>query len=274
MKSNTRERVVTYVVLGFFSIITLYPIVGTVLEGLTPESSTATGFHIPWPPDWSNFAAAWTTGEFSIFLRSSAIVAGAVVLTSTILSILAGYAFGTMKFRGRTALFYFALFGLLVPAEATIIPLYYDFNGFGLTNTYWSVILPDVGVSVAFGIFWMRAFFLSAPRSVMEAARLDGASTWSILWRVLVPLARPAILTMMVLQFTWTWNDFLLPLVMLQSPNVTTAPLGISLFVQEFNTQYQQLCAAAVIVASPIVVVYLFLQRHFIRGMISGAMKL
>ena len=166
------------------------------------------------------------------------------------------------------------LLGLIVPSEATIIPLYYDLRGIGLTDTYWSVILPDIGVSVAFGTFWMRAFFLSAPRSLLEAARIDGASTWSVLWRVLVPLARPAILTMMVLECTWTWNDFLLPLVMLQTPNVTTAPLGISQFVLEFTSEYQQLAAAAIIVALPIVIVYIFLQRHFIRGMISGAMKL
>jgi raffinose/stachyose/melibiose transport system permease protein len=268
------ERTVTYVILSVFAAITLYPIVGTVLEALTPESSLATGLHIPWPPDWNNFAGAWTTGQFSLFLRSSAIVAVIVVVVSSVLSIMAGYALGTIRFRGSKVFFYFVLLGLIVPSEATIIPLYYDLRGIGLTDTYWSVILPDIGVSVAFGTFWMRAFFLSAPRSLLEAARIDGASTWSVLWRVLVPLARPAILTMMVLECTWTWNDFLLPLVMLQTPNVTTAPLGISQFVLEFTSEYQQLAAAAIIVALPIVIVYIFLQRHFIRGMISGAMKL
>ncbi len=271
--TTARERIVTFFILCVFAVITLYPIVGTVLEALTPESSTATGLHVSWPPDWRNFASAWTTGQFSLFLRSSAIVAITVVAVSSVLSVMAGYAFGTMRFRGSSLLFYFLLFGLLVPSEATIIPLYYDFRGFGLTNTYLSVMLPDIGVSVSFGTFWMRAFFRSVPPSLAEAARLDGASTWTVLWRVLAPLGRPAILTMMVILFTWTWNDFLLPLVMLQTPNVTTAPLGISLFVQEFNTQYQQLAAAAVLVAIPIVVVYLVLQRQFIRGMIEGTAK-
>lgn len=261
-------------ILTIFSIITLYPIIGTVLEALTPVNSTVNGMHVPWPPDWENFSQAWSTGQFGLFLRSSVVVTITVVVASSILSIMAGYAFGTMRFRGSNILFYVLLLGLLLPAETTIIPLFYDFLAVGLTDTYWSVILPDVGVSVAFGSFWMRAFFRSAPKEVVEAARLDGASTWAILWRILTPIGVPAILTMTVLLFTWTWNDFLLPLVMLQSPNVTTAPLGITLFEQQFSTQYQLLSAAAILVAAPVVVIFLITQRHFIRGMLEGSGKL
>ena len=170
-------------------------------------------------------------------------------------------------------LFYVFLLGLVFPIEAMIVPLYFDLRDLGLTDTYWALILPQIGLSVAFGTFWMRAFFLSTPRSLVEAARIDGASSWTTLWRVLVPFGRPAILTMMVLVFMWTWNEFLLALVMVSSENLRTAPLGLAFFQGQHTSDLTLLAAGAVIVATPVVVVYVFLQRHFIRGMLTGAVK-
>ena len=201
------------------------------------------------------------------------IVAVTVVAVSTVLSILSGYAFGLMRFRGATALFYVFLLGLMVPIEAMIVPLYFDFRDLDLTDTYWALILPQIGLSVAFGTFWMRAFFLSTPRSLVEAARIDGASSWTTLWRVLVPFGRPAILTMMVLVFMWTWNEFLLALVMVSSEDQRTAPLGLAFFQGQHTSDLTLLAAGSVIVATPVVIVYVFLQRHFIRGMLTGAVK-
>ena len=114
-----------------------------------------------------------------------------MVVVASLFSILAGYAFGLMRFRGSQVLFYVLLLGLMIPMEAMVVPLYYDFRDLGLTNSYWALILPQIGTSVAFGTFWMRAFFRSVPRSLVEAARLDGASSWLVLWRILMPLAKP-----------------------------------------------------------------------------------
>ena len=136
-----------------------------------------------------------------------------------------------------------------------------------------ALIFPQVGVSVAFGTFWMRAFFRSVPRSLVEAARLDGSSSWSTLWRVVLPLGRPAVLTMTVLVFMWTWNEFLLALVMVTDEDLRTAPLGLAFFSGRNTTDFALLSAGSVIVATPVVLVYVFLQRHFIRGMLSGAVK-
>jgi raffinose/stachyose/melibiose transport system permease protein len=213
---DRREQALAYGVLGLFAVIALAPIVKVVVTALGESGS---------------FSTAWQDGHFSSYLRSSLIVTVAVVLIATVLSILAGYGFGQMRFRGEQVLFYVLLLGLMVPLEATIVPLYYDLRDLGLTDTYWALILPQAGVSVAFGTFWMRAFFRSVPRSLVEAARIDGSSSWSTLWRVIMPLARPAVLTMVVL------------------------------------------AAGSLIVAAPVVIVYLFLQRHFIRGMLSGAVK-
>jgi raffinose/stachyose/melibiose transport system permease protein len=205
---DRREQALTYVLLGVFSLIALVPIAGIVLTALQPPGELAsfgepTGFHA------ENFATAWDEGRFGSYLRSSAIVTAGVVVLATVLSVLAGYAFGMMRFRGNQVLFYVFLLGLMVPLESTVVPLYYDLRDLGLTDTYWALILPQAGLSIAFGTFWMRAFFRSVPRSLVEAARLDGASSWSTLWRVLLPFGRPAVLTMVVLIFMWTWNEFL-----------------------------------------------------------------
>jgi raffinose/stachyose/melibiose transport system permease protein len=269
---DRREQALTYALLGVFSLIALVPIAGIVLTALQTPGELTTfgrpgGFHA------GNFATAWEEGNFSSYLRSSLIVAVTVVAASTLLSIPAGYAFGMMRFRGEQALFYLFLLGLMVPLEATIVPLYYDFRDLALTDTYAALILPQVGVSLAFGTFWMRAFFRSVPRSLVEAARIDGSSAWSTLWRVLLPTARPAVVTMMVLIFMWTWNEFLLALVMVSDEALRTAPLGLAFFQGRNTTDFALLAAGAVIVATPVVLLYVFLQRHFIRGMLSGAIK-
>ncbi len=269
---DRREQALTYALLGVFSIIALVPIVGILLTALQQPGEVATfgqpnGVHV------GNFSKAWDDGHFSTYLRSSAIVVVCVVVLSGFLSILAGYAFGMMRFRGDQALFYLFLLGLMVPLESTVVPLYYDLRDLGLTDTYAALIFPQVGVSLAFGTFWMRAFFRSVPRSLVEAARLDGSSSWSTLWRVVLPLGRPAVLTMTVLVFMWTWNEFLLALVMVSNEDLRTAPLGLAFFSGRNTTDFALLAAGSVIVATPVVLVYVFLQRHFIRGMLSGAVK-
>ena len=251
---DRREQVLAHVVLGVFALIALAPVVKIVLGA-------------------GSFATAWDEGNFSTYLRSSAIVTASVVFVSSVLSILAGYAFGLMRFRGEQVLFYVILLGLTIPMEAIVVPLYYDLRDVGLTDTYWALILPQAALSTAFGTFWMRAFFRSVPRSLIEAARLDGSSSWMTLWRVVLPLARPAVLTMVVLVFMWTWNEFLLALVMVSDESLRTAPLGLAFFQGRNTSDEGLLMAGSLIVAAPVVLVYLFLQRHFIRGMLSGAVK-
>jgi raffinose/stachyose/melibiose transport system permease protein len=270
--TSHREQSLTLVILGVFSLIALLPIVGILVTAVQDPNGLGSfgsfdGIHL------GNFADAWTQGHFGSYLRSSTIVAVTVVVVASAFSLLAGYAFGLMRFRGAEVLFYVLLLGLMVPTEAIIVPLYYDLRDLKLTDTYWALILPQIGTSVAFGTFWMRAFFRTVPRSLIEAARLDGASTWFILWRVLLPLARPAVLTMVVLLFMWTWNEFLLALVMVSEEGLRTAPLGLSFFQGRNTSNLTLLAAGAVIVATPVVVLYVFLQRHFIRGMLAGAVK-
>ena len=270
MRVSATERAMNYAVLIAFSIIVLWPL-GTILVRAFGPASVSAGREGWFHPE--NFADAWVEGRFSQYMLTSVMVAVLVVSVATVLSILAGYAFGTMRFRGSTALFYLFLLGIMVPTEAIIVPLFFDLRSLGLTDTLWGVALPQIAQSTAFGVYWMRAYFRGVNPSMIEAARIDGATPRRILWQVLVPTARPAITTMVILFFMWTWNEFLIPLVMSPTGAFRTAPLGLALFQGQYTQGVALLAAGAVIVALPIVVLYFFLQRHFIRGMLEGAVK-
>src|SRR3954468_22955127 len=275
MRVSRAERGANYAILLVVAAIALLPIISVLSSSLAPDDSTAggsgtasvAGLHV------GNFADAWRLGHFATYLRTSLVVSVTVVVVSVVLSILSGFAFGTMRFRGSTALFYLFLVGIMMPSEAIVVPLYFDLRSLGLTDTIWAILLPQIAQSVAFGTFWMRASFRSSSRAVVEAARLDGASNRRILWQVLVPLARPAIVTLTVLSFMWTWNEFLIPLVMVTDESLRTAPLGLAFFQGQYTQGFTLLAAGAVIVALPVVALYLFLQRHFIAGMLEGAVR-
>jgi len=273
MITSRLERSATYVILAVFTVIALVPVLQIVSTAVSSPDSLQPGLLWPDGLHLSNFVDAWNRGHFGSYLRSSALVAVVVVVTAGMVSTLAAYAFGTMRFPGSTVLFYLFLLGLTIPEEAIVIPLYYDFRGIGLTDTYWALILPQTAQSVAFGTYWMRTYFSGSPRGLIDAARIDGASTWSTLWRVLVPAGRPAITTMVVITFMWTWNEFLLALVMVSSDSRRTVPLGLAFFQGQHSSDVALLAAAAVLVALPVVLVYLLFQRRFIEGMLTGALK-
>jgi raffinose/stachyose/melibiose transport system permease protein len=274
MNTATRPQVVlNYAVLILCTVVALYPLVGIAAASLYPPGTQPSGFSWPTSFHWHNYVTAWTDGDFSVYFRSSAIVAVAVVIGSTFLSILGGFAFGTMRFRGSKLVFYLFILGLIIPTEAIIVSLYYDLRSLHLLDTYWALILVETSGEVAFGVFWMRAAFLSAPRSLLEAARIDGASSWKVLWRVMVPFARPAIFTLMVLTFADSWNEFFLALVLTTKEQYLTAPAGLQVFTSKYLTDVPLTSAGAVIVAIPVLLVFVIFQRDFVRGMLSGALK-
>lgn len=269
MRISAGERAANYVILVAFAVFALFPL-GTIVVAALGTDGAAQDT----PGGLGNLASAWQLGHFGDYLRNSLAVSAFVVTVSTVLSILAGYAFGAMRFPGQNALFYLFLLGIMAPTEVIIVPLFYDLRTLGLTDTFWAVTMPQVAQSVAFGTFWLRACFRGSSRAVVEAARLDGAGHFRTLWQVLVPLARPAIVTLIVLLFLWTWNEFLIPLVMLPSNEaLRTAPLGLGFFQGQYTQGFALLAAGAIIVALPIVLAYLFLQRQVISGMLDGATK-
>jgi raffinose/stachyose/melibiose transport system permease protein len=273
MRQRSLSHAGTHALLVLSCAIAVLPFVSIGLISLYPADQPPTGLALPHSLNFGNYARAWTAANFSTLLRSSAVVALGVVPLASIVCILTGYAFGTMRFRGMKVLFFVFLIGLLMPFEATIIPLYYDLRSVGLSNTYPGLILPEAALFLSFGTFWMRAHFLSTSRALIESARIDGANSWTTLWRILLPGARPPITTMMVLFFIWSWNEFLLALVLASAPSVQTAPAGLAFFFGEHVTDVSGLAAAAFIVTAPVLVVYVLLQRSFIQGVTSGGVK-
>jgi raffinose/stachyose/melibiose transport system permease protein len=202
----------------------------------------------------------------------NSVVVVAVVGISVFLTVLSGYAMGLLKFRGKALINITILMGLMVPFEAVIIPLWGLMRDLNLYNTIWSLILPQVALSFSFGTFWMQAYFKGVPSDIVDAAVIDGCSSWSMLWRVLFPMAQPSILSMVVLLFIWTWNEFLLMLVMIQKDALRTLPVGLASLQGRFSTDLSLVAAATVIVTVPTLIVYFIFQRQFISGMISGAL--
>lgn len=267
------ERGAGYLLLLIFAAFSVVPLLGALALAARERSSTESGLGLSGGIHLENFAAAWEVGRFSSAVGNSIVVAVVVVGTGLILATLAAYAFGTMQFRGRSSLFAVFLVGMLVPIEVTIVPLYYGLRAVALTDTHLGIILPQVAAGLSFGVFWMRAYFLGTPRELIEAARVDGASTLRIMSAVLLPLAAAPLLTLAVLSFMGTWNEFFIPLVVGSSSDLRTVPLALSYYRTQYHTDYTLTAAAAIMIALPVIGMYFALQRQFVQGIVSGALK-
>ncbi len=274
MKPSWNKLIPRYLILTVFMLIVCIPIWGALMSTFKADSELLNSPFSP-PQTWTleNFKEAWTVGKFSQFFKNSVIVTTVVVIASVFLSILSGYAFGQLPLPGKKLLFPLMLIGYMVPFEAVIIPLYHWMGALGLRNTYWALILPQIGLSVSFGTLWMSSFFENAPQELVDAATIDGATRWQTLWGILFPLSRPATTTLIVLIFMWTWNEFLLALVMVQSESMRTLPVGLAFFQGRFSSNISLMAAGAIIVALPTILIYILFQRFFIRGMLGGAIK-
>jgi len=274
MNYKNREKLIAHSIFLLGSLIVLYPFISILFLALSEPGTRVSGFTVPNGLYFDNFVKAWTGGGFNYALFNSFIIVVAVVSITIICSTLAAYAFEKLDIFGITPLFALLLIGLVLPYESIVISLYYSMKNLGLTNTHWALILPQIGLSIPFSIFWLRASFRSIPKALSEAAMIEGASRFTILTKILIPQIVPAILTLTVLLFMWTWNEFLLALVMIQDADMRTAPLALSYFAG--NKRYGDpaiTAAAAIWVALPVLVAYIFLQRRFISGMVTGAVK-
>ncbi len=221
----------------------------------------------------ANYEEAWSAGHFDQYFLNSVFVVVPSVVGVLGLSLLSGYAFALWSFPGKRILFGIFLLGLTLPLGVLVIPLFYEMKALGLLDSLWALILPQVSILLPFGTLMMRAFIQDVPSEVFDAARIDGCTSSQLLRMVVVPLVRPALLSLMVLSFMWTWNQFLLPVVLTQTEASRTLPLGLNLFKGRYGTDLPLLMAGGTITFLPVVLVYLAFQRHFIRGISAGALK-
>lgn len=268
------KRIIPVTVLVVITCLVFYPFLFVILTSLKTDSEVLVN-PLGLPRNWllQNYRTAWLEANFNIYFQNSVIILLPVVTTVTFISVLAGYAFSWLRFRWSNVLLVFFIAGLGLPLEAIIIPLYMIMLDLNLLNSHWSVILPQIGLLMPFGILIMSGFFSQLPTELVDAAKVDGATSWQTLWYVLVPIASPAIVSLIIFASLWTWNSFFLPTVMLTADSMRTLPLGLAHFIGEYQTEQARLAAGALITAVPIIILYLLFQRQFVRGITVGSMK-
>ena len=270
---NRFEAVIGRVVLVIVLVLTLIPLVNMLSAALQPADTNPTGLTFPTDPQWINFVTAFEKGNVWRLMGSSLFIVVFVVPVSLVCATLAGYALGNLRIAGGRFLFIFFILGLTIPFEALIIPLYYEVQALGILNTQWAVIFPLIGLYMPFSVVWMRAHFVGVPPELSEAARVDGASRWQEFRSIQLPLARPALSALAILLFLWTWNQFLLPVVLIADPLNRTVAGALTFFQGQYSSSIPLLNAGALIIVVPTIVVFVIFQRQFIQALLQGAVK-
>jgi len=227
---------------------------------------------IPNPPHWENYAEMWQQGPFAYWIRNSVTVTVLGVIGNTAASTLAAYGFARTTFPGRDKLFLMVLATLMMPFHVLLIPQFAMFDKLGWLDTLYPLWVPSMFGS-AFSIFILRQYFLTLPKELDDAAVIDGANKWGILWRIVIPLSKPAIGTVAVFSFIGHWNGFIRPLVFLRTPNNLTLAVGIRWFTGRYETYFNWLMCGSILALAPIIIVFFFVQKQFVQGIALTGLK-
>ncbi len=269
----TAGKAVAALLLIMGALVFLYPFVWMLLTSFKLEKDVLT-----FPPSLinrtftlDNYVGIWMRVPFFRYFVNTASFATGVTCVSLLLDTMAGYAFARLRFKGRNALFLMVLVTLMIPFQVIMVPLYYEVFKLGLLNTYLGLILPRA--TNAFGIFMMRQFFVSLPKGLEEAARIDGCSEFKIFRIIMLPLCKPAVISLAIFHFMYNWNDLLYPLVLVTSSEMYTLSSGLAMFMGTHVVEYALLMAGGVLTLLPIFVAYCGAQKYFIKGIAMTGMK-
>lgn len=268
------RKILRIIALIIVSVIFLGPFLWMVFTSFKP---LAEALRLPptfLPETWvpQNYVDAWNSGPFLHYTKNSIIVTLSVVALQLLTIIPASYAFAKMEFKGKNILFSLILVTMMIPAQLIFLPVYLMFSKANLINTYWSLILP--WASSAFGIFLLRQRFMQVPDEIIEAAVLDNTPTWKIIFKIMLPQARGTVITIALLNFIGTWNDYFWPLVMTSNDDVRTLPLGVSMLKSTLDgIHWNTVMAGNVILILPIVIIYIFAQREIIKAFTYSGIK-
>ena len=266
--------VIGFLVLVFGGVWMLLPLVWMLSASLMPLSEV-----IKVPPAWfaperysvGNYIEVWSRIGFARFFLNSAFVAASITIAQLLTSAMAGFAFARYDFPGRTVIFIIILSTMMIPFQVIMIPLFIMMARLRLVNTVWGLIVPSV--VTAFGVFLMRQFMLGVPRPLLEAARIDGASEPYIFARIMLPLCKPALAALGIFAFLGSWDNFLWPLIIINSRELWTLPIAMSRFTEQYIAQTHLQMAGAAIMFVPVLVVFLVMQRNFIEGITLTGLK-
>lgn len=269
-------KVLRHAVLILFLVIGGYPIVWMGLSAVRGEAELRRApFALPHRPTAESFTAVLATGGMGRACLNSFLVACGAVLLATAIASTAAYAFARARFRGKEALYFLFLAGMMIPPHVTLVPLnrLMGPEGLHIKDTYLALIGPYAGFALPISILLLRAAFEEVPRDLEDAARIDGCSTWTVFRRVALPLVRPALATVVIFNFLTMWNEFAFALTFVSDQSLRTLPLALWQFKGEHGMFLSQTCAALCLAVLPVLAVYLLAQRHIIRGLTAGAVK-
>ncbi len=244
-------------------ILTSFKDIGEIL--IYPPKWFPSVFH------WENYVNAFNAAPFGRFYFNSIFVSVAVVLGQLVTCSLAAFAFARLQFRGREVLFMIFLGSMMIPGQVTMIPSFMILYWLGWVDSYYALIVP--GLASAFGTFLLRQFFLTIPKDLEEAAYIDGCSRFGVLWRIILPLAKPALATLAIFTFMGVFNDFLWALVVTNSEEMRTVQLGLAVFRDRYSTEWDKLMASSVTATLPILIIFFFAQKYFIKGIALSGLK-
>lgn len=276
MKEKNRGTVASlllHALLLLLAVATLAPLLWMVSASFMPEgeANTEPPPLLPSRPTAEHYDELFTRLDLGRQLFNSLFLASAVTLISLLFNSMAGYAFAKLRFPGRDRLFGLLLAAMVIPAQVSMLPLFLLLKNLGLVNTYWGVIVP--GMASILGIFLMRQYALSIPEELLDAARVDGASEFRIFRTVVLPLCRPVLVTLALFTFLNTWNDFMWPLIVLTDDSRYTLPVALANLSGEHVLDTELMMAGAVLTTLPVLLLFLFLQRHYIAGITLGGVK-
>ncbi len=266
-------RLLLYLLLFVSCAIMLLPFFWMVTTSFKLESEVLRMPPQWFPKDWlwRNYIKAWNVAPFGRYFFNSFFMAITTTIGEVVTTILAAYAFAKMRFFGKNVLFAILLATLMIPGQMLLIPNYVTITRLGWFDRYEALIIP--WLASVFGIFLLRQFFRSIPDELQDAARIDGCSRLRFLWQIVVPLSKPAIMTVALLKFLGSWNAFLWVLIMTNSNKMRTVPVGLTLFSSEVGTAYEQLMAASVLAIIPVLILFFFTQKQFIQGVARTGIK-
>jgi len=253
--------------------ITILPFISIFVTGLHPSNTLPLGLEWPAHPQWGNFVTAFNQAQMPKLIVSSLFLVIAVVPAALAISTMAGFAIGLLRIPGANVLLLLFVFGLTLPFSGIIIPIYFLERGIHLYNTRFAIVLPLIALYMPFAVFWMRAHFVNMPTELSEAARVDGATPRDLFWRIHVPLARPPITSLGILMSVWTWNQFLLALVLVEDPTQRTMAGALGAFQGQWATDVPLLCAGTILILIPTLVVFVIFQRQIITALLQGSVK-
>lgn len=273
-KKSPLYYILAYSFLGLFAIFNIIPIFYMIVGSFkTEQEYAASPFAMPKVFEFSNYSKAWEIAKMDVYFLNSLIVTFASLIVTVLLGALAAFFLSRFEFKLRGATYSIFLLGMLIPIHATLIPIFMIMKNMSLLDTYLSLILPYTAFHLSLTIFILEGFMRGFPRDLEESAIMDGAGIYRIFWSIILPITRPAIATVVILNFIYNWNEYLFALVLISSESLKTLPLGIANFVGIETASLTLQMAALTIALVPIIIFYLLLQKQLVNGMVAGAVK-